>query len=90
MTVPFQSRKAIRGFLKPAESLATTLDSARGVGGKPMKRPNYTDEEEGAAAAATSATAEGTAGSLAGAEGGESSSQGKMGDAASTSKGGYR
>ena len=31
--------------MKPAESLAKTLDSARG-GGKPMKRPNFTEQED--------------------------------------------
>ena len=36
-----------RGFLKPTEPLAETLDSYKGKGGKPMKRPNYSEDDGG-------------------------------------------
>ena len=41
---PSKVHRCIREFVKPAESLAKTLDSARG-GGKPMKRPNYSEQD---------------------------------------------
>jgi hypothetical protein len=39
-----QRRSGVYGFVKPKEPLAETLEHARGSG-KPVKRPNYTDEE---------------------------------------------
>lgn len=41
-----QGQKSKRGFMKPSESLAKTLDSNRGVVKKPRKRPNYRNEGE--------------------------------------------
>ena len=35
-----------RGFIKPSESLAKTLDNNRGTRRKPRKRPNYRNEGE--------------------------------------------
>ena len=43
----------IRGFMKPRESLAKTLEKNRGSGGgTPMKRPNYCNEPNTDVAAA--------------------------------------
>ena len=42
----------IRGFMKPRESLAKTLEKNRGSGGTPMKRPNYRNEPSTDVAAA--------------------------------------
>ena len=44
-----QTRK-IRGFIKPRESLAKTLEKSRGAGAEPRKRPNYRNDPDDATA----------------------------------------